>query len=70
MITLVKAKGIHFVRTRDNEFMAYFIDENGNRVITMEPKEIFEGEVYGIIFGTTLVVGREVIPEIEGPWYE
>lgn len=62
IVALIKTRGIRVARMRDNEFVIYFIGEDDEVVMTMEPVEIFEGEEFGVDFGVTNVVRRENMP--------
>lgn len=62
---LIKARGIRIARTQENQLTAYFVDEDDNLVMTMEPTEVFDGEELKIDFGSTLVMLKENLPDLE-----
>jgi hypothetical protein len=62
---LIKFDGIEFNRIDDDEFIATFIDKQGNVLVTMEPMEIDVGETYKLFFGTPAIVMRENLPDVQ-----
>ncbi len=61
-IGLQKVRAIEFARVGDNEFVAYFLDNEGTPVSVLDNREIFEGETYKIDFSYDIVVS---VPRFE-----